>query len=82
MHLEMLVLSNLYNFNVSYPPGVLINMCNITLSLNSEQRDESKEKSDFMYLFHKSNEAATEFIMWSRMYNITLHKNKQEDCFN
>lgn len=35
-----------------------------------------------MYLFHKSNEAATEFIIQSRMYNITVHNNKQEDCLN
>jgi len=63
MHLEILVLSNLFNFNMSYPPGVLKNMCNIILSLNGEQKRRIKETSDFMYLFHKSNEADTEFII-------------------
>jgi len=63
MHLEILVLSNLFNFNMSYPSGVLKNMCNINLSLNGEQTRRIKVKTDFTYLFHKSNEAATEFII-------------------
>lgn len=63
MHLEILVLSNLSNFSMSYPPGVLKNTCNIILSLNGEQKRRIKEKSYFMYLFHKSNEADTEFII-------------------
>lgn len=44
MHLQILVLSNLFNFNMSYPPGVLKNMCNIILSLNGEQKRRIKVK--------------------------------------